>query len=395
MNTVREKWITRLDISMLCAWLVLGAVLAVVSYVDYGMDFRDYFAAARVLLDGGNPYEYEQVAGVLFEISGTSLGNPFFYPPWFAWIFLPYAAMPFQFARAAWMAVNFVLWNVTLLRLNTALGQAVKGWRLYLLFALATFSFGWVTWRFEQAGILLFAVLTETILAVQAGRTVRAGIWLAILLIKPNITLLIAACLSLWLIRNGRWRIVLGAFVVLAALLVVSTVITPDWFKPILKGGFGAGLTAILDGQDQVLAYRINSTFPDWLGTFGLVKQIRYPLYIVFALAILIWVAVTVWRSDSLLIVVSVSVLASFAVTPYALQYDYPPLVIPFFWNLFAFKSTGRGRWVALLLAGFVLSVIIWQQNISWAYWMVAGLLALYFWAEMFGQGGGVSALEG
>lgn len=379
-NEKINKWVSRLDFSMLCVWLVLGLALAVISYVQYGVDFRGYYAATRVLLDGGNPYDYGQVSRVLLEVTGTSGNNPFYYPPWFAWIFIPLVALPFQIARVIWMAVNFGPWNIALVRLNTALNWSLKGWRLYSLYAFATFSFAWITWRYEQAGILVFAILVETILSMQAGKWARSGIWLALLLIKPNVTLLIVASLTLWMIRNGQWRAALVAILVLAGLFVISTGITPDWYKPIFEDGFGAGLTSVLNGPDQVVAYRINSTFPDWLATMGVTRDIRYVVYGVFLVAGLIWFAGNVWKSNSLLWAVSVSTLASFALTPYTLQYDYPPLVIPLFWSLSVSISTTGGKRIAILLAGFVFSVIFWQQNISWAYWMVIGLAGLCFW---------------
>ena len=73
--------------------------------------------------------------------------------------------------------------------------------------------------------------------------------------------------------------------------------------------------------------------------------------------------------------------LVSYAITPYVLQYDYPPLVIALFWAFS--RSTSKAFTVGLALAGFVFSVIFWQQNISWAYWMVVGLVALAVWSVL------------
>lgn len=382
MPNENEKWTSRLDFSMLCAWLILGLVLAIISYIQYGMDFRGYYAATRVLLDGGNPYDYAQVSQVLFEVTGSLGNNPYYYPPWFAWIFIPLIVLPFNIARAIWMAVNFGLWNFALVRLNRALGWSLKGWRLYSLFTFVTFSFAWITWRYEQAGILVFVILVEAVLSIQTEKWTRAGFWLALLLIKPNVTLLIVGGVALWLVRNNQWRPILTAFLVLAGLFAISTAITPDWYQPFFKDGFGVGLTSVLDGPDRVVAYRINSTFPDWLTTFGVPRQIRYAFYNVILIVGFILFTVMVWKSDSLLRAVSISVLASLALTPYALQYDYPPLVIPFFWALWQSISTTGERKFAFFLAGFVLSVIFWQQNISWAYWMVVGSILLCVWAE-------------
>jgi hypothetical protein len=382
MKIAADKWQSRLDFAALCVWLILGLVLALIAFTQYGMDFRGYYAATRVLLEGGNPYAYEAVSRVLLEVTGSQGNNPYYYPPWFAWLFIPLAWLPFTAARAIWMLVNYLLWNMALFRAKGALGWSLKGWRLYGLFALTTFSFAWVTWRYEQAGILLLLILVELIISIKGEKWTRAGIWLALLLIKPNITLMIALGVALWLIQKNHWHPLIVALAVSIGLLIVSTLITPDWYKPLFTDGFGAGLTTVLDGPNRVVAYRINSTFPDWLATLGITRENRYVIYAVFLVAGLILFVRTAWISDLFPHVVSVSVLASMALTPYALQYDYPPLVIPLFMGLSSVASLTRGRIVSHILAGFVLSVIFWQQNISWAYWMVVGLIALQMWSD-------------
>lgn len=380
MRAEMSKWIKRLDFVMLATWFILGIVLVVISFTHYGVDFRGYYAAARVLWEGGNPYDYHLVSQVLLDVTGEMGNNPFYYPPWFAWIFVPLSAIPFDIARAIWLVVNLVLWYVGLWRLNGLLGWSLKGWQLYSLFTLATFSFAWVTWRYEQAGILVFVLLVETMQSIQKRNWVWSGVWLAFLLIKPNISLIVISGLGFWLIRNGKWRVVLVAFLVLVGLLGISTWITPDWYRPFLEDGFGRGLTTVLNGPNQVVAYRINSTMPDWLATLGLNRSSRYVIYGVSLLIGLIVFFSFLWKSPSLFQVTTVSLLASYLLTPYALQYDFPPLVIALFWGLLQSFSSPGGERVGLLVAGFVCSVIFWQQNISWAYWMVIGLAGLCSW---------------
>lgn len=362
---------------MLAAWLILGAFLCVMAYLNYGEDFRGYYAAARVLAEGGNPYDYREVSQTLLAVTGRMGNNPFYYPPWFAWIFLPLVRLDFQVARAVWLAINFVLWNWGLLRLNKALGEFLNGWRRYGLFALATFSFAWITWRYEQAGILVFVLLVELILAVQQRKQARAGVLLALLLIKPNISLLIALGIGLWLTQNGMWRTVAVAVAVLLSLLFISTIITPDWYQPFFEKGFGGGLTTALDGPDKIAALRINSTFPDWLATFGLARRFRNGLYALCAAAGLIFFIRSVQKPKDFLQLVSVSTLVSFSFTPYALQYDFPVLIVPLFWGLQISLRQRQTRWLALVAALFVFSVLFWQQNISWAYWIVVGVMCL------------------
>lgn len=377
MRTEKTRWTDRLDFAMLSVWLLMSLLLAMIAFSWFGQDFRGYYAAARVLIAGGNPYDYHQVAPVLLELTGEMGNNPYYYPPWFAWLFVPFLSLPFQVARAAWMILNVILWSIGIWQLGRMIGWPPMGWKRYALFTLTTFSFAWITWRYEQAGILVFVICIALILSIQKQNWIWSGVWLALLLIKPNITLLVVAGISLWLLRNGQWRPVLVMSLTLVLLLSISTIITPDWFQPFTEEGFGRGLTVALDGPDQVVALRINTTFLDWLKVLGVGAGWRASLYgiaIGLAAFLFFW---TVYRTRSLLEVISVLLLISHSITPYALQYDYPPLVIALFWGLSRLASSPRALAIGLALAGFVFTVIFWQQNISWAYWMVVGLMAL------------------
>jgi hypothetical protein len=207
-----------------------------------------------------------------------------------------------------------------------------------------------------------------------------AGTWLALLLFKPSVTVIVVAGICLWLLRKGYWRMILVLGLVLLVLIAISTLITPDWYQPILDGGYRQGLSVALDGPNKVIAQRINTTFVDWLRTFGIkppMQTFMYGIVICIGFIVFLW---AVSRSE-LLEVISVLLLVSYALTPYVLQYDYPPLVIPLFWSLSRCASSPKALAVGLTLAGFVFSVIFWQRNISWAYWMVIGMIALTIWA--------------
>ncbi|HET6823314.1 MAG TPA: glycosyltransferase family 87 protein, partial [Anaerolineales bacterium] len=324
--------------------------------------------------------DYRLVAQILLEVTGEMGNNPFYYPPWFTWLFIPLAYLPFQVARALWTIINVAIWLIGLWQLGKLFDWPEQGWKRYSLFTLTTFSFAWITWRYEQAGILIFAILIAFILSMRNQSWGESGIWLALLLIKPNVTLIVVAGISLWLLRKGLWRTVLVMVLTLVVLLSISTMITPDWFQPFFEEGFGQGLTVALDGPDRVVAIRINTTFLDWMRTLGVEPPwniLFYGIAICIGLFVFFW---SVYRSESIVDLVSLLLLVSYAITPYALQYDYPPLVIPLFWALSRCTSSPKTFTIGFLLAGFIFSVIFWQQNISWAFWMVIGLAVLMIW---------------
>src|SRR5512138_3950227 len=121
------------NFAALCAWMITSILMAAVALLEFGQDFRGYYAAARVLLERGNPYDYAQVARVLLDVTGKAGNNPFYYPLWFGWFITPLSLLPFQTARLIWMLINLGLWLLGLLRLQQLLDFPRPGWRTWLM----------------------------------------------------------------------------------------------------------------------------------------------------------------------------------------------------------------------------------------------------------------------
>ena len=377
MNLKTEKWTKRIDFFFLSAWLMTSFGTALISFLWFGVDFRGYYAAAQVLMAGGNPYDYRQVAAVLLKVTGEMGNNPYYYPPWFTWLFIPLAKLPFQVARAIWMLFNLIVWNVSMFQLSKAINWPTMGWKRYSIFILSTLTFAWATLRYEQAGILVLGLFVALIFSLENQKWGQSGVWLALLLVKPNITLVVVAGVSLWLLRRGQWRPILVMMAATLGLLAISTLITPNWFKPFFEPGFGHGLTMTLDGTEIMGDTRINTTMLDWLAYLGIQSSLRVILYGIFIpVAILIFFLV-ILRSHSLLEVIGLSILISCAITPYALQYDYPPLAITFLWALSLPKPTPTATRISALLTGFIFYASMWNPSIASRYWMIIGLTAL------------------
>lgn len=357
---------------------------ALISFLWFGVDFRGYYAAAQVLLAGGNPYDYRQVAAVLLKVTGEMGNNPYYYPPWFAWLFIPLAILPFQIARSIWMLFNLIVWNISIFQLSKSIHWPADGWKRYVIFTLSTLTFAWITFRYEQAGILVLGILVMVILSMQEQKWLQSGIWLALLLVKPNITLVVVAGISLWLLRKGQWRPILVMIITTLALLVISTLVAPNWFKPLFESGFGSGLTVTLDGPEKMGDVRIATTMLDWLAHLGVQPNLRVILYGIFVPIAILAFFLVVLRSQSLLEVIGLSILISCAITPYALQYDYPPLVITFLWALSLPKPTPTATRISSLLAGFIFYASMWDPSIASRYWMIIGLSALVISALYF-----------
>jgi hypothetical protein len=202
---------------------------------------------------------------------------------------------------------------------------------------------------------------------------------MALFLLKPNITLIPLAAIVIWLLRRKQWKPVAVFSLTVAILLTASTIATPDWYQPLFRPDFGNGLANVLNGPGQIEAIRVNTTLIDFLKMTHINTTMITIIYIIAILTGALTLVITLYRSQSILEVTAISLLAGFALTPYALQYDYPPLAFVLLWTLavcFRYANIVR-RWTAILITAFILSVPLWERPISDAYVIVIALIGL------------------
>lgn len=366
-----------LDFTALVAWLIASAGMAFSALVLFGKDFNVYYAAARLISSGGNPYAYNQLATTLVSTTG-SINNPFYYPPWFAWFVSPLTLLPYATARIVWVVLNLVIWLAGLYLLGKLIEWPAAGWRRFGMFLFVTYMFAWICWRYEQIGTILFTLLVAALWAIEQKKWVLAGICLALCLFKPQITLLPVLAACLWFLRKKQWKPIVSFALVTIGLTLACTLATPDWYQPLLQPELSTGLGAEFDKYGQISAIRINTTLLDWLTGLGIVGIWHTAIYAIVAIAGLTILSVVAIRSTKLVSIVSVALLVSFATTPYALQYDYPLLTLPLF---VASARAFSSKWIRAGILVATASVLVWERPISDGYWMVIGQIVLLIWS--------------
>lgn len=370
-----------MDFAVLWVWFIVTVATGFKSLLSPSVDFRGYYAAARVVVSGGNPYDYGQVAPVLFSVTGFMGNNQYFYPLWFAWFFAPISFLPFQIARGIWMIFNVVIWMASLWQLSKIFGWPEQGWRRWFMFLIATWVFAFQTLMFEQIGIVLFGLLIAVIAAVRKENWNWVGIFLALLLIKPNVTLLPVLAIAAWLARGNRWRPLTVMCILVAGLLVLTTIATPDWYRPFFNSGFSNSLYHNIDGPKLTTDLRVNTTLLDWLKMLHVGEGLRK---IIYSLALITGgslITFVVLRAKSVIIVTIVSMLVNFAVTPYASQYDFPLLTLVLFWATALYNDSKLLLIGKAAIISFISSVIFWEGLISDGYWIIIGLSGLVIWS--------------
>lgn len=364
-----------IDYAFLITWVSVSLALAFSAFSLGGMDFNVYYAAARLTLSGGNPYDYSQLAAEITTV--TEINNPYYYLPWFTWSMSPLAMLPYEIARTLWSLVNMALWFLSLFNLQKIVNWPPAGWRRWGVYLIVTILFAWTTWGFEQVGILIFFLLTLSLLALKKENWLAAGIWLALLLFKPNITALPIAAILLWFILNRNWRPAFVTALATILLLAVSFLLTPDWLQTLLTPEKLTGLSYKFSESGGLDLIRYNTTLKDWLSVYnvtGIPSTIIYAFAAILGLTILGW---TVFRSDSLVQTTALALVVTFAITPYALYYDYPALTLSLFYTNDVTLRRPALKWIKFALNALVLLSLFVGTTISYRYWTTIAIAAL------------------
>lgn len=206
---------------LVCALLACAALLAVrgPQLLDPRVlgvaDFVEYWSAGRLNLNGENPYAAEpllrlQQAAGWDESRPIPMWNPF----WTLALVMPLSALPFGIARLLWLLVQG----------GIVIGCADFLWRYYQ----GASALRWLAWvvalsfcptlivlHMGQMGPFLLLGLCLFLRFIDRPGGWIAGAALVLASVKPHLLLLFWVALGLWVVRQRRWQIGLGAGVAL------------------------------------------------------------------------------------------------------------------------------------------------------------------------------------
>lgn len=190
-------------------------------------DFIQYWSAFSLLLEHQNPYSAGTMLVRQREV-GLDLDFPvmFWVPPWTALIMSPVLWPDFLASAKMWLAANVLLyigscclcWSA--IRNELCIGRAVLV-GLALLFPL------WNCLFFGQIGFLLALGTSGLHWSLCRRKPWSAGVFLALLSVKPHLFLLLGTVLGWWLLVRREWRPVASSGIVLLALVSATELIFP------------------------------------------------------------------------------------------------------------------------------------------------------------------------
>lgn len=193
-------------------------------------DFVEYWTAASLFLDGSNPYD----AGNVLEFQrrlgwGQELPLMMWNPPHTLALFLPFALLPFEVARAVWI----VFCATALLLSADWLWRFYGGkreqrwipWVMVFLFVPVTIGLA-----MAQLGVVFLPAVTLFLWATHKQRWEIAGTALLLLAMKPHLFGALFLFVLLWVFQK-KSRAVL---IIWAAVVLISVLGALSWWRPSL-----------------------------------------------------------------------------------------------------------------------------------------------------------------
>jgi hypothetical protein len=359
------RWRTPAFLTVLAVFLTALACYALPEKI-ISVDFVCYFSAAKLLASGQSPYDLASQTAAQRELGWDRATNgfgvydclPYFYPPWFALACVPLLPLGYAAAKVVFFFLNIELALLTGYLLRDMI-RGVPRWLPVVLVSLLSFTV--VAALLGQTALLILFLVVLAWKLLDGGRDRAAGVVLALLTIKPQLTAVLLLGVLLWAVRQRR-RGAVGAFLVTTALLAGGCMaLVPSW--PV----------EMLNAPRQTPPP--TEHFP-WIGNtwFLLLRAVGaegWSLWLAYlALAVPFLVAVVraaLDRARPIADVLGAGVLAAFFVAPYARHYDFPVLVVPCL--LLAARGarlTGTALGLALILLPYVQFAVLAQLKAAY-----------------------------
>jgi hypothetical protein len=197
-----------------------------------GADFGIYWAGARLVRLGGDPYSVAEWKAMCAQMPEVPPGDPTLLNPLpIAIFFVPLSVLPETQARNIWLVISqYVLLGTVVVCMATGAWRHSR--RLLLPFSLAgvvCFFPVIVTVLNGQIGSMLALAIALALYCWSREKWGLGGACLGLLILKPVGAGIFLAAVCLWLALHRKWRALAGAAVTLGISLGLAQIIQPNW----------------------------------------------------------------------------------------------------------------------------------------------------------------------
>ncbi len=296
------------------------------------IDFMVFWGAGYVANSAGysevyNPELLSKIqASFIPVMKRLVVPHLFFYPPLFVLPFRLFALLPPMLSFRLWFFMNLfiLIWYLRFFASRLASWSGNKKFLVMLLLSYPVFN----NLFLGQVDVWLVICVGEFMLALLRGKPWKAGVWLAGLIMKPQLLILILPAMSL-----GRELRVLGGFAFASLILfIISTILAgPEGMKRLFSLWLGAAGGAFEPGREcmanwQMLGFHFSSLISPVVGKFvewlGIVSTA--------ALALYLWVRVPPRKERAFASVLLGTIIATLSITWRSYYHLWMLLLPPF-----------------------------------------------------------------
>jgi hypothetical protein len=212
-------------------------------------DFYHFWAAGRVALRGGNPYELTPVYQEMLKAGwpGTEGFFGFLHPFWALWLFTPFSLLPLPIAICVWELSIFLIVAWAIYECLNLL----RDWQIQLTTPLSliliAFSFPPVfnTIQYGQTNAITLLGIIAWLKATRARRQLLGGALLSLTAIKPQLFVPLYTGIFLSDLLSKRYQIILGFAIGLAIQVAISCTFypaSPHWWLSAMRNAGSAAM---------------------------------------------------------------------------------------------------------------------------------------------------------
>jgi hypothetical protein len=270
-----------------------------------GMDFVPYWVGVRAMLAGQSPYlaaTTQHIQAILLGGAPAAGGDPmlFVYPAWVFLVLAPWAVLPLKWAVALWTGSLLfgMLHLIGFLAMRWGAGRPIRTGIWALVLTLGSLPFLSIAGTKGQLSLLSLGALFLSIRLVGSQplqhrgsgsgtgtgitrparviwRDGLAGIFLAISILKPTLTIPAMAGMLIWALMERRGYIITGFAACLGVLTLASWLAVGNWLPDYLQLLSNTGGAPVLWSL-ALLAWPWNALYAVLFGGIGVYAFLLY-----------------------------------------------------------------------------------------------------------------------
>ena len=194
-------------------------------------DFIEYWASARLLLNGANPYSPEEMLALQRTIVPNRIDPLLTWnPPWTLFFTAPFGFMSFPVAHFLWLMLNTTVLIICSPLLWKIYGGNPSKSRIAWLICFATIP-TYMVLSLNQITPLVLLGIVGFLIFYSRKLFFFSGLSLTLAAIKPHLAYLFWLALLFWVIDCRQWKIFYGALIGVATATLLPLLLVPDVFS--------------------------------------------------------------------------------------------------------------------------------------------------------------------